>query len=335
VNPTDSVSIGNGGVGGSGGNASVLISNLLIDGGTGNDRITVVSKAVGGDGGDANGGNGNVVKGLSGIASTGARASGYDVTAQIDGVTVNGGSGNDQISISLSANLSTTSKSAGALAAMGTATLMMVDSVFSGGDGNDTFALSSFSNMSSTIHRVWGNKFDGGAGTDALDMRSWSSGVTVDLGKSALSLAANVSNTVDNIETFIGTKYKDTFVFSDDSSGTAVTGGGGSDKFTLTAAALHEKNSVKDFSARDGDQLVIDAFSFGSEFGKGSSPSVDIGDLGAPGKARGSGSFIYDNVGSDAGTLYYDATGGGAEDAVSLIVLANRPTLTMADLLFV
>jgi len=332
VNPADTVVVGNGGIGGAGGEAILSISNLSINAGTGNDRISVVSKAVGGDGGDANGGNGNVVKGLAKLAATGTGANGFDITAEIRSVTVDGGAGNDQISISLSANLAAASKST--LASMGTATLMLIDSVFSGGDGNDTFTLSAFSSMSSTKHQALRNKFDGGAGQDTLDMKSWSTGVTVDFNKSALRLAADGTNKVDNIETFIGTKYKDEFVFSAD-AGATVTGGKGSDMFMLSATAGKEKSYIMDFSTRDGDKLAIDAFSFGQGFAKNSPPLLEIGDLGATDKVRSGSSLIYDNVGSDAGTLYFDATGGTADDAMSLIVLANRPTLTTADILFV
>jgi hypothetical protein len=43
------------------------------------------------------------------------------------------------------------------------------------------------------------------------------------------------------------------------------------------------------------------------------------------------GTFIFDNAGADAGTVYWDANGGSGEDATALVRLQNITSLTFLD----
>jgi hypothetical protein len=45
----------------------------------------------------------------------------------------------------------------------------------------------------------------------------------------------------------------------------------------------------------------------------------------------GQGYFIYDNSGADAGTLYWDPTGGASNDAIAFAVLNGNPGLSASD----
>jgi hypothetical protein len=47
------------------------------------------------------------------------------------------------------------------------------------------------------------------------------------------------------------------------------------------------------------------------------------------------GFFIYDTDGSDAGTVYWDETGGSGADAVALVALQGVPGLAASDFVVV
>ena len=67
------------------------------------------------------------------------------------------------------------------------------------------------------------------------------------------------------------------------------------------------------------DKFEISATGFGSGLVAGASASLIIAPDAASASNSGSnGYFIFDNVGPDLGTLYFDPTGGGGSDAIAL-----------------
>ena len=72
------------------------------------------------------------------------------------------------------------------------------------------------------------------------------------------------------------------------------------------------------------DVLQISAAGFGHGLSAGSSaPLVTAPDLGSAFSAGSNGYFIFDNSGTNAGTLYWDANGGDGTDAIALVYLNN------------
>jgi glucose/arabinose dehydrogenase len=111
-------------------------------------------------------------------------------------------------------------------------------------------------------------------------------------------------------------------------SGDTVTGNGGNDTFVfkqpLAAAA-----TITDFAQ---DVLQISADGFGEGLTPGATaPLVSAADLPSASHAGTSGYFIFDNSGADAGTVYWDATGGSGTDATAVVHLNNFTTLLSSD----
>lgn len=106
-----------------------------------------------------------------------------------------------------------------------------------------------------------------------------------------------------------------------------LTGGDGADRFVLDTLAARSADSITDFSATDGDKIVLDVAAF----------TAVAGGLGGKFVSNTTGTaqtandiLIFD---TDNGRLYYDADGNGAGAAVQIATLTGVTALTEADIL--
>jgi hypothetical protein len=89
-------------------------------------------------------------------------------------------------------------------------------------------------------------------------------------------------------------------------------------------------DTVTDFHGTDF--LQISASGFGSGLSAGSTVTVvNASSVGSASNAGTDGYFIFDTTGQNAGTLYWDATGGSGADAVAIAKLGNLPSLLPSD----
>jgi len=121
---------------------------------------------------------------------------------------------------------------------------------------------------------------------------------------------ANELINVGSHATVAATAGPDTFVFaSPASAGSTITG----------------------FSA-GSDLLQISASGFGHGLAANTGASlVNAADHNAAFHTGAGGYFIFDNRGSDAGTVFWDATGGHGDDATALVKLPGMTSLMSSD----
>ena len=108
-----------------------------------------------------------------------------------------------------------------------------------------------------------------------------------------------------------------------------LTGGGGHDTFVFNFSS-DGVDTIKDFWSKD--ILQISASGFGGGLIAGAKPSlVSVSDVAAADHSGSHGYFIFDNAGADAGTLYWDPTGGTSEDAIAFAKLQGVSSLLPSD----
>ncbi|MBB5042376.1 VCBS domain-containing protein [Shinella fusca] len=106
--------------------------------------------------------------------------------------------------------------------------------------------------------------------------------------------------------------------------------GGGSDTVVFTAAS-EGMDRIDDF-VRGEDSFEISASGFGGGLAAGGSVTVtNTADPLSAVSGGTSGYFFYDMNGPDAGSLYWDANGGSASDAIKIAELSNVNLLQASD----
>jgi Ca2+-binding RTX toxin-like protein len=214
-----------------------------------------------------------------------------------------------------------------------------------GGNGDDRFILGNGAEV-----------IDGGYGNDTVDLSGLTYGVTVNLAAPAKNKgAAVVGDSLTNIETVIGTKYRD-YLTGDAmnnklASGAAVDflyGGAGDD--TLVGGASRDRlwggegadifvfeakpdagDFINDFDAL-ADHIVIEgsAFGYGDYAGAVAADDFVISTTAVAQDA--SDRFIYRTTDN---TLWFDADGNGAGKAILLADLQAGAVLTADQLLII
>jgi Ca2+-binding RTX toxin-like protein len=111
-------------------------------------------------------------------------------------------------------------------------------------------------------------------------------------------------------------------------SGDTITGQAGNDTFVFHQS-LDSAATITDF-AHGFDDLQISAAGFGHGLAPGAAPLVTASAAASASHAGTTGYFIFDNSGTDAGTVYWDATGGSGTDATALVHL-NVTSLLALD----
>jgi Ca2+-binding RTX toxin-like protein len=109
-----------------------------------------------------------------------------------------------------------------------------------------------------------------------------------------------------------------------------LTGSGGADTFAF-ASASGGTDMITDFMSGI-DSLQISAAGFGGGLAaNGAVTLVEAVSASTASNAGNDGYFIFDNSGADAGTVLWDATGGGGTDAVAIARLQNLTSLLHSD----
>ena len=136
------------------------------------------------------------------------------------------------------------------------------DDVIDAGAGADTVSAGGGNDLVIVTLDADGDVYDGGDGTDALDMSQASSGVSVDLVNGTVSSAEIGTDIVSGFEKIIGGSGAD--IFQAGGQSTAFVGAGGDDTFTFAMAAssgigagelVHE---IIDFMV--GDRVMVEQF---------------------------------------------------------------------------
>jgi len=126
---------------------------------------------------------------------------------------------------------------------------------------------------------------------------------------------------------FVGNANANTMVVG---AGDTMTGGGGADTFVFKALPSTPA-TITDFT-HGTDILQISASGFGHGLvAGGTAPLVTAADIALASHAGTNGYFILDNSGANAGTLYWDATGGSGADATPVVHLQNVTALLSSD----
>jgi Ca2+-binding RTX toxin-like protein len=109
-----------------------------------------------------------------------------------------------------------------------------------------------------------------------------------------------------------------------------LTGGGGADTFVFNSAA-DGKDTITDF-VHGTDMLQISASGFGGGLVTNTAVTlVTAASAAAASNAGTGGYFIFDNAGTDAGTVLWDPTGGSGTDAVAIVQLQGVTSLLPND----
>ena len=292
-----------GGSGGNGGSASIVIDRNTLSGHAGNDILRMSLALTAGAAG---------VGGISDAGYTGNSLSSGPIVNTVQGV-----SGTD-----------------GTNGIIGVENLTVTNNDVFGGDGSDTIEINTGLVEVGGIFEFSGNNIDGGNGFDSLDLSGVDRAVNIDLSAETLLVDGSGSNTVTSIEKVIGTDNGDTIVGSDLAdiliggdgndiiSGGAgedlligglgsdqLTGGADADTFVLDSLADADIITDYDFSG-EGDKLDIGALlnlAFGASGG-------EVSAIVAAEYVR-----VVDAGGGNA-TLQIDTNGGGNswQDAATL-----------------
>jgi hypothetical protein len=109
-----------------------------------------------------------------------------------------------------------------------------------------------------------------------------------------------------------------------------MTGGSGADSFVFNQSNLG-LNIITDF-ASGSDHLDISASGLGGGLILGGTPTVlTVADASSASNLGSNGYFIFDNAGANAGTLYWDSTGGSSADAIPLAILTGVNSVLVSD----
>ena len=108
-----------------------------------------------------------------------------------------------------------------------------------------------------------------------------------------------------------------------------LTGGSGRDNFVFNLPT-QGVDMVADFT-RGEDLIQISATGFGAGLVANAAVTVINTANFATTTSGAAGTFIFDNAGADAGTVYWDANGGSGADAIALAALQNMTSLTSSD----
>jgi Ca2+-binding RTX toxin-like protein len=109
-----------------------------------------------------------------------------------------------------------------------------------------------------------------------------------------------------------------------------LTGNGGADKFVFDKV-YSSPTTITDFT-HGSDVIDIYASGFGGGLAAGVLPNVVIATSAAAATNPGAnGYFIFDNAGTDAGTVLWDATGGSGADATVIVHLTGITSLLPSD----
>ncbi len=159
------------------------------------------------------------------------------------------------------------------------------------------------------------------------------------------SKAANVISGLDGNDTITGGNGNDTLIggegndilkgdagndFLIGGAGDDVLTGGAGNDFFVFANSSEGVDTVTDFR-RGQDRIQISTDGFGGGLVAGVAPSVLLAADPAAATGAAAGYFIFDNSGPDIGTLWWDATGGAADDAVAFVRLNGVSTLLPSD----
>ena len=294
------------------------VENLTFTGegdfnGTGNGLANVITGGNGNDTLDGGAGNDRMVGGLGDDV--------YRVGSASDVVVEQTDAGTDLVLASvrvfeLSANVEN-------LTFIGTGSFLGIGNgagnVVTGGTGNDLLD-----------GRGGDDRLEGGAGADLLDGGGGndllSGGACADtlLGQGGSDL---LEGGLGN-DLLVGGGGADRLVGG--AGNDVLTGGSGNDTFffNLPTDGL---DTITDFAA-GRDKLVFSSDGF-EGLVSGQNPVVltaaSVSNVNQPGT---DGRFIFDNVGADAGTIYWDANGGMGSDAVAVARLIGVTTLQATDL---
>lgn len=256
---------GLGGAGGDGGDAGDVlasITSIFIDAGrsTGPVQSSFVVTARGEAGGLAGRGSDWVLAHINTPSIRpgpwGDTGDGLLSEASFSANTIATGRGNDVTSISLTAQASGGGTD-------GVARVSIVGNTLAMGAGNDALRLSvrvetpyqspfTWSNatlsLSDTNFTFSGNSFDGGTGTNTLDLSGiQGAGATIDLAARKLFIADSPANVLRNFNVVIGTGAADSVI--DGKGNHTYNGSGGADRFTFTRG--HGIDIIQDFSTDD------------------------------------------------------------------------------------
>jgi len=203
------------------------------------------------------------------------------------------------------------------------------------------------------------NKLTGGANTSVGDTVSYEhagGAITVSLASTfAQNTGGAGSDTLSGFENLIGSGFSDKLTGSSTANvikglagNDTISAGGGND--TLVGGAGNDAltggtgvdafvfnlltdglDTITDFT-HGTDFLQISVAGFGGNLqAAGLATLVTVTDVGSASAAAGTGYFIFDNSGTNSGTIYYDPTGGTSEDAVAFAKLQAGATLSASD----
>jgi len=266
---------------------------------------------------------------------------------------LNGGDGSDSADYSdsgtaVTVNLANSALNTGEAAGD---TFISIENI-RGSSFNDTLTGDSGDNI--LRGRGGADALDGGDGSDTADYFFASTGVTVSLANPASNTGEAAGDTFTSIENLRGSDNNDNLTGdgvgntlqgmagNDTLDGGAgddrlvggdgadvLTGGADADTFVFQFAS-DGVDEITDFES-GVDTIEVSASGFGGNLVAGGTVDVlEVGDL-ADASGGTDGYFILDNDGADAGTLYWDPTGGTSDDATAIAVLQNTSTLLPSD----
>jgi serralysin len=199
------------------------------------------------------------------------------------------------------------------------------------------------------------NNINGGAGIDTITYENATALVKVSLATtSAQSTGGGGSDTLSNFENLTGSAFNDTLtgstvanVLKGLAGNDTISAGGGNDTLvggsgtdTLTGGAGNDAfvfnlpsdglDTITDFSS-NADFLQISAAGFGGGLVANATPTlVTVADVASASSGGNTGYFIFDNSGTNSGTIYWDPTGGSSSDAVAFVKI-NGTALLATD----
>ncbi len=179
---------------------------------------------------------------------------------------------------------------------------------------------------------------NGGAGIDTVSYAHIMARVTVSLAATGTqNTGGGGSDRLSGFENLIGTAFND--VLTGNAGANVMTGGAGND--TLRGSAGTDTfvfdqpddgfDTIADFLSGT-DLLRLSAAGFGGGLSGGQAPElVTAASAAAASGSGGDGYFIFVNSGTAAGTLYWDATGAGGDDATALLKVQAGATIRASD----
>jgi Ca2+-binding RTX toxin-like protein len=202
--------------------------------------------------------------------------------------------------------------------------------ILRGGNGADTVTYEHFVQGISVTLATTDVQDTIGAGKDRLFSIENLTGTELDDVLTGSTLA-NVLNGLGGGDVIGGGAGDDTI---DGGSGADIlTGGAGADTFVFSHP-WDGVDTITDFVSQY-DALKVVAADFGGGLEAGAMPTLISTSDGMAGP-DGGGYFIFDNTSeAAAGVLYWDASGGGDEDAIALARLVGTTTLLSSDFLIV